>query len=107
MDVVGIVSNHPREVYNASDFGEIPFHHLPITRETKPQQEAAIWKLVEDSKTDLVVLARYMQILSDELSAKLSGRMRCLLPSDSSSIERNPASVSRGPPISVPHEFGS
>jgi formyltetrahydrofolate deformylase len=69
-----VVSNHPRETYAGLDFGGIPFHHLPATKENKPQQEAAIWKLVEDSKTDLVVLARYMQILSDDLSAKLSGR---------------------------------
>jgi len=69
-----IVSNHPRETYASLDFGDIPFHHLPATRENKPQQEAAIWKLVVDSRTDLVVLARYMQILSDDLSAKLSGR---------------------------------
>src|SRR5437870_5642690 len=69
-----IVSNHPRETYASLDFGDIPFHHLPATKENKRQQEAAIWKLVEDSKTDLVVLARYMQILSDDLSAKLSGR---------------------------------
>jgi formyltetrahydrofolate deformylase len=69
-----IVSNHPREIYGRFDFGDIPFHHLPSTKETKPQQEAAIWQLVQDTKTDLVVLARYMQILSDELSAKLSGR---------------------------------
>jgi formyltetrahydrofolate deformylase len=69
-----VVSNHPRETYAGIDFGDIPFHHLPSTKENKPQQEAAIWKLVEDSKTDLVVLARYMQILSDDMSAKLSGR---------------------------------
>ena len=69
-----VVSNHPREVYGAFDFGDIPFHYLPSTKETKRQQEAAVWKLVEDTRTDLVVLARYMQILSDELSAKLSGR---------------------------------
>ncbi len=69
-----VVSNHPRETYAGIDFGDIPFHYLPATKETKPQQEAAIWKLVEGSKTDLVVLARYMQILSDDLSAKLSGR---------------------------------
>src|SRR6476646_9785385 len=50
-------------------FGEIPFHHLPVTRETKREQEAAVWKLGEESKTDLIVLARYMQILSDEMSA--------------------------------------
>ena len=69
-----VVSNHPRETYAGLDFGDIPFHYLPATKENKPQQEAAIWKLVEDSRTDLVVLARYMQILSDDLSVKLSGR---------------------------------
>jgi formyltetrahydrofolate deformylase len=69
-----VVSNHPRETYASLDFGDIPFHYLPATKENKPQREAAIWKLVEDSRTDLVVLARYMQILSDDLSAKLSGR---------------------------------
>ena len=69
-----VVSNHPRETYAGLDFGDIPFHYLPATKENKPQREAAIWKLVEDSRTDLVVLARYMQILSDDLSAKLSGR---------------------------------
>jgi formyltetrahydrofolate deformylase len=69
-----VVSNHPRETYAGLDFGDTPFHYLPAGRENKPQQEAAIWKLVEDSRTDLVVLARYMQILSDDLSAKLSGR---------------------------------
>ena len=68
-----IVSNHPRETYNNLDFGEIPFHHLPVTKQTKHEQEAAIWNLVEKTRTDLVVLARYMQILSDEISAKLSG----------------------------------
>src|ERR1700753_2302278 len=69
-----IVSNHPRETYGGLDFGDIPFHHLPISKETKPEQEAAIWDLVQKTNTDLVVLARYMQILSDGLSAKLSGR---------------------------------
>jgi len=68
-----IVSNHPRETYSNLDFGEIPFHHLPVTKQTKREQEAAIWNLVEKTRTDLVVLARYMQILSDEISAKLSG----------------------------------
>jgi len=69
-----IVSNHPREIYAGLDFGDIPFHHMPVTRETKRQQETAILKLVDETKTDLVVLARYMQILSDEMSAGLSGR---------------------------------
>ena len=69
-----IVSNHPREIYAGLDFGDIPFHHMPVTRETRRQQETAILKLVDETKTDLVVLARYMQILSDEMSAGLSGR---------------------------------
>ncbi|HLZ05876.1 MAG TPA: formyltetrahydrofolate deformylase [Bradyrhizobium sp.] len=69
-----IVSNHPRETYAGLDFGEIPFHHLPVTRETRREQEGRIWDLVGETKSDLVVLARYMQILSDDLSAKLSGR---------------------------------
>jgi formyltetrahydrofolate deformylase len=69
-----IVSNHPRETYAGLDFGDIPFHHMAVTRETKRQQETAILKLVDETRTDLVVLARYMQILSDEMSASLSGR---------------------------------
>jgi formyltetrahydrofolate deformylase len=69
-----IVSNHPRETYNNLDFGEIPFHYLPVTKETKREQETAILDLVGETRTDLVVLARYMQILSNEMSAKLSGR---------------------------------
>ena len=74
MDVVGIVSNHPRETYNGSDFGDIPFHYLPVSKETKSQQEAQIKELVDDSGAQLVVLARYMQILSDDLAGFLSGR---------------------------------
>ncbi|HUO23416.1 MAG TPA: formyltetrahydrofolate deformylase [Caulobacteraceae bacterium] len=74
MDVVGIVSNHPRETYAAGDFGDVPFHHLPISHETKPAQEAQIKDIVTQTGTELVVLARYMQILSDDLSAFLAGR---------------------------------
>jgi len=69
-----IVSNHPRETYSNLDFGDIPFHYLPVTKETKREQETAISDLVGQTQTDLVVLARYMQILSDEMTAKLSGR---------------------------------
>ena len=69
-----IVSNHPRESYGSLDFGDIPFHFMPVTKETKRDQENAIWDLVGQTQTDLVVLARYMQILSDEMSARLSGR---------------------------------
>ena len=69
-----VVSNHPRETYAGLDFGDIPFHHLAVTKENKREQEGRIWKLVGETRADLVVLARYMQILSDDLSAKLSGR---------------------------------
>jgi len=69
-----IISNHPREAYAGLDLSAIPFHHLPVTKDTRGEQENAIGDLVVQTKADLVVLARYMQILSDGLSAKLSGR---------------------------------
>lgn len=74
MDVVGIISNHPREALSVSLVGDIPFHYLPVSAETKSAQEAQIKKIVTESQADLVVLARYMQILSDDLSVFLSGR---------------------------------
>ena len=74
LDIVGIASNHPAGALTASDIRDIPFHHLPVTRETRAQQEARIKALVEESGAELVVLARYMQILSDDLAAYLSGR---------------------------------
>jgi len=74
MDVVGVVCNHPREALTHSALGDVPFHHLPITQETKAEQEAAIRALVKETGAELVVLARYMQILSDEMARFLSGR---------------------------------
>lgn len=74
MDVVGIVSNHPREAVNTLLIGDTPFYHLPVTKETKAQQEAQIRALVDETRAELVVLARYMQILSDEMAGFLSGR---------------------------------
>jgi formyltetrahydrofolate deformylase len=74
MDVAGIISNHPRETYAASDLGTIPFHHLPVTAATKAAQEAEVKRIVTESGAELVVLARYMQILSDDLAGWLSGR---------------------------------
>jgi formyltetrahydrofolate deformylase len=74
MEIVGIASNHPREAIDSTDIRDIPYHHLPITKDTKPQQEAQIRALVEETGAELVVLARYMQILSDEMAAWLSGR---------------------------------
>lgn len=74
MDPVAIVSNHPREAIEHTHLGDIPFHHLPISRETKADQEAQIRAIAEHANAELVVLARYMQILSDEQAAHFSGR---------------------------------
>ena len=74
MDVVGIISNHARDALNLSLIGDIPYHHLPVAKDTKPEQEARIKALVTETGAELVVLARYMQILSDDLAAFLSGR---------------------------------
>ena len=62
MDPVAIVANHSRETYAHIDFGDIPFHYLPITRQTKMEREAEAWEVIKSAKADLVVLARYMQI---------------------------------------------
>jgi formyltetrahydrofolate deformylase len=74
MTPTAIVSNHGIEHYAGLDFGGLPFHHLPITKDTKMEQEAQIWALVKETKSELVVLARYMQVLSDALTQKLAGR---------------------------------
>ena len=74
MDVVGVISNHPRSALSDINLGSIPFHHLPVTRETKAEREAQIRAIATETGADLVVLARYMQILSDEMAAWLSGR---------------------------------
>jgi formyltetrahydrofolate deformylase len=74
MDVVGVVSNHPREALTIDLIGDIPFHHLPVTPETKRDQEARIQAIIEEVGAELVVLARYMQVLSEELATSLAGR---------------------------------
>ncbi len=74
MEITAVVSNHPESTFPHTDLKGIAFRHLPITPDTKPQQEAELWSLIQDTRTDLVVLARYMQVLSDDLSAKLEGR---------------------------------
>jgi formyltetrahydrofolate deformylase len=73
-EIVGIVSNHSKEALQTWLPEHIPFHYLPVTRETKAEQEARIKQVVTDTRADLIVLARYMQILSDDLAAFLSGR---------------------------------
>lgn len=72
-EVVAIVSNHP-DARRIADHEGIRFVHLPVTPDTKPQQETALLALVEETGAELVILARYMQVLSDDLSRKLSGR---------------------------------
>lgn len=74
MDLAGIASNHPAETFAHHDLQGAPFHHLPITPDTKLEQEHALWQIIRDSGAELVVLARYMQILSGGLAAKLTGR---------------------------------
>ena len=73
IDIVGGISNHPN-LQGLCEWHNLPFYHLPITKTTKIQQEAEFANLLQSTETDLVVLARYMQILSDEFSKKLSGK---------------------------------
>jgi formyltetrahydrofolate deformylase len=73
LDVVAVVSNHP-DLGRLADNYDVPFHHIPVTPDTKPEAEAAVLDLVREERIDLVVLARYMQILSDDTSKQLEGR---------------------------------
>ncbi|MFZ4790358.1 MAG: formyltetrahydrofolate deformylase [Candidatus Competibacteraceae bacterium] len=73
MDITAIVSNH-RDLARLAEWHTIPYHHLPVTTETKPEQERQILALVEQTRTELVILARYMQILSSDLCRALAGR---------------------------------
>lgn len=74
MEVVAIIGNHPKEALNITLLGDVPYHHLPITKDTKPQQEAQVKAIVNETGAELVVLARYMQILSDDMASFLDGR---------------------------------
>ncbi len=74
IDPVGIVSNHPRETFAHLDFGPVPFHYLPGTPGDKATQEARLRDICAAADAELVVLARYMQILSDDLARDLAGR---------------------------------
>ncbi|MGW6129292.1 formyltetrahydrofolate deformylase [Cellulomonas sp. NPDC055163] len=73
IDIVAVVSNHTVLAELAAFYG-IDFHHVPVTAATKPAAEARLLELVEELDVELVVLARYMQILSPELCARLAGR---------------------------------
>jgi len=73
VDVRAIISNH-REFYQLAASYNIPFHHIPVTAATKAQAEARQLEIIESEGAELVVLARYMQVLSNELCHKLAGR---------------------------------
>ncbi|PDT04917.1 formyltetrahydrofolate deformylase [Rhizobium chutanense] len=74
IDIVGVVSNHfdyQKVVVNH----DIPFHHIKVTKENKPQAEGQLVELVNQTGTELIVLARYMQVLSDQLCKQMSGKI--------------------------------
>ncbi len=73
IEIPAIVSNH-RTFYQLAASHGIPFHYLPVTPETKKKQERRLLEIIEEEKIELVVLARYMQVLSEMLCAKLAGR---------------------------------
>ncbi len=73
VDIAGVVSNHP-DLRDLTEWHGVPYHHLPITAETKQDQEARLLSLFEECGADYLILARYMQVLSPELVARLSGR---------------------------------
>jgi formyltetrahydrofolate deformylase len=74
MEITAVVSNHPESTYPHTDLKGIAFRHLPVTPQAKAEQEAALWTLIQETGTELVVLARYMQVLSDDLATRLAGR---------------------------------
>lgn len=73
MEVTAVVSNHA-DVERMVALHDLPFHHMPVSAESKPEQEAAILALAEETKSELVVLARYMQVLSEDMCRALEGR---------------------------------
>jgi len=74
IDIVGVVSNH-FEYQKVVVNHDIPFHHIPVTKANKPEAEARIMEVVNQTGTDLIVLARYMQILSDQMCRQMSGKI--------------------------------
>jgi len=74
VEIVGVVSNHD-EYRDLTESYKLPFHHIPVTAETKPAAEASLLSLIDETETELIVLARYMQILSPEVCKRVEGRM--------------------------------
>jgi formyltetrahydrofolate deformylase len=73
LEIPAIVSNH-RDFYRLAANNNIPFHHLPVTPGTKERQERRLLEIIEEERIDLVILARYMQILPEDLCERLAGR---------------------------------
>ena len=73
IDIVAVVSNHD-DMREMVEWHELPYHHLPVTKETKREQEAQILQIMKEGGAELLLLARYMQILSNELCEEISGR---------------------------------
>ncbi len=73
LDIRAVASNHT-DLKEMSSWYKVPFHHYPVTKETKNKQESQIIDLIEKEQIDLVILARYMQIMSSDLCQKLSGK---------------------------------
>jgi len=73
IDITAIVSNH-EDMRRLAEQDNIPYIHLPVTRETKPEQEGRLLEIIQETGTELVVLARYMQVLSNPLCKQLEGR---------------------------------
>ncbi|SDI66265.1 formyltetrahydrofolate deformylase [Arthrobacter subterraneus] len=74
VEIVAVVSNHPDQ-QGLVEWHGIPFFHVPVTKDTKPEAEARLLDIVDRFDVELVVLARYMQVLSDELSNRMAGRV--------------------------------
>ncbi|GGS04905.1 formyltetrahydrofolate deformylase [Streptomyces aureoverticillatus] len=74
VEIAAVVSNHTDFAELAASY-DVPFHHIPVTRDTKAEAEARLLQLVREENVELVVLARYMQVLSDDLCKQLSGRI--------------------------------
>ncbi|WP_078876708.1 formyltetrahydrofolate deformylase [Streptomyces sp. 150FB] len=74
VDIAAVVSNHEDFAGLTASYG-IPFHHIPVTKDTKEAAEAELLELVEAERVELVVLARYMQVVSDDLCKRLNGRI--------------------------------
>lgn len=73
-EITGIVSNHVT-LKHLAERADIPFHHIPVTKKTKPEAEKQLAKIIKQTNTELVVLARYMQILSSEMCAKYPAKI--------------------------------